>query len=94
MSFLRLLSWPLRYEGVLPGVSAGVLEMELCVCCSFLEVAQSISSCCGVETDLKSVQNRGSGTRVSALLLAGGGEITCSHLGALLGRISSEHLFA
>lgn len=66
----------------------------MCVCCSFFEVAQCISSCFGAETDLKFEQNRGSGARGAAVLLfSGGGEITCSHLGALLERICSEHLF-
>lgn len=88
MSFLRLLSsWPLRK----PGCSSGDLNMEMCVCCSFLEVAQS--SCFGGERDLKFEQNRGSGACGSVLLFSGRGEITCSHLGALLERICSEHLF-
>lgn len=76
---------------MLLGLSSGDFEMEMCVCCISLEVAQS--SCFGAETDLKFEQNRGSGARGSALLFTGGGEITCSHLGALLDRICSEHLF-
>ncbi len=76
------------------GFSSGGLEREVCVCCCVLEVVQCISSCFGGETDLKSEQNRGSGARGGAVpFFAGGGEITCSHLGALLERICSEHLF-
>lgn len=52
MSFLRLLSaWPLRNLSVLLGFSSG--ELEMCVCSSFLEVAQSIASGFDGKTDLK-----------------------------------------
>lgn len=92
MRFLRLLSeWPLRFMWASLSFSSGDSEMEVCVCCSFLEVAQSISLCFGGKTDLKFEQNVGA--RGSVLLLAGGGEITCSHRGALLERICSEQRF-
>lgn len=93
MSFLRLLlTWPSRYILVLLGFSSGDLEVVACMCCSFLEVAESnISSCSAGETDFKFEQNNGSGARGRLLLFTGVGEITCSHLGALL--ICSEHLF-
>lgn len=92
MSFLRLLSaGPLRYVSVLMGFSSGDLEMDICVCCSFLDV--SISSCFGGKADLKFEQNRGGG-RGSVLLFTTGGEITRSHLGALFERICSEQVFA
>lgn len=73
---------------------SGDWEREMCVCCSFLEVAHSnIPSCSAGERDLKFEQNRGSGARGSLLLFTGGGETTCSHRGTLLERICSEHLF-
>lgn len=89
MSFLRLLlAWPSRYILVLLGFSSGDLEVAACVCCSFLEVAESNTSSC---SDFKFEQNSGSGARGGLLLFTGVGETTCSHLGALL--ICSEHLF-
>lgn len=98
MCFLRSFSaWPLRCIALalaiaLLGFSSGDLEKEMCVCCSFLAVAQS--SCFGGGTDFNFEQNRGGGVRANVLLFTIGGEITSSHRGALLERICSEHLFS
>lgn len=54
------------------------------MCCTVLKSQSVISSRLGGGTDLRFEQNRGSGARGSVLLFAGGGEITCSHLGTLL----------
>lgn len=95
MSFLWFLSaGPLRCMPVLMGFNSGDLEVDMCVCCSFLEVAQqSITSCFNGETELKFEQNRG-GARGSVLLFLAKGEITCSHLGTLPELICSEQLCA
>lgn len=74
---------------MLLGFSSGDLEMS--VCCSFLEAEQSISG--GGETDLKFEQNRGNGFWGSVPSFTSGGEIICFHRGVLFELICSEHLF-